>query len=429
MQKKKFFQKIRCVWKTNFILVGGIFLPAALLFGGFPGGVLAREESGGPAAETTAETAQTSAEGAESAQTAVESTVVTQTSAESDGLSAEEQTEKQAEQKLLAAYEDYLARLDRIERRRDIGNNGFTVIEDQIFPIETECFGEVFLVPAMEEQYHRLVLFLTEENGTVVYKTDQLAANSWNIGSLEQPIRAISAVSFQDLNRDGRMDIVLIADCRNKTGSYAGKDYKVGDVLFQSGEGFYRDYRISDKINRFGMNKSAESIVAYVRDGYSTEFLYTASTKAELLRGGFEITVEQDYSRQFEKLGYLEVMPGSYTMAKFATFMIYLVNEQGDIVWSFQPMGDFDNLYALKGISCRDIDGDGMKDILVLARYSYAGSQNEVLTKADYAIYYQRTGGFETDTEVKKKVLCSDEDTVAGLVEKARAYWGWSPET
>ena len=92
-------------------------------------------------------------------------------------------------------------------------------------------------------------------------------------------------------------------------------------------------------------------------------------------------------------------------------------------------MGDFDNLYALKGITCRDIDGDGMKDILVLARYSYAGSQNEVLTKADYEIYYQRTGGFETDTEVKKKVHCGDEDTVAGLVEKARAYWGWSPET
>ncbi|MDE6389291.1 MAG: VCBS repeat-containing protein [Lachnospiraceae bacterium] len=281
----------------------------------------------------------------------------------------------------------------------------------------------------MEENYHRLALFFTKEDGTVVYRTDQLAVNSWNIGSLEQPVRAICAVSFQDLNRDGRMDIILIADCRNKTGSYSGKTYKVGDVLFQGDEGFYRDYRISDKINRFGMNKSAESIIAYVRDGRSTEFLYTASTKRELLRNGFVITAEQDYSRQFEKLGYLEVMPGTYTMAEFATFMIYLVNEQGNIVWSFQPMGDFDNLYALKGIACRDIDGDGMKDILVLARYSYAGNNNEVLIKSDYEIYYQRTGGFETDTEVKKKVICSDEDTVAGLVEKARAYWGWSPET
>ena len=331
--------------------------------------------------------------------------------------------------KLLADYRDYRARLDAIEGEWEIGDNGFAVIEDQIFPIETKRFGNVWLVPAMEEQYHRLALFLVEEDGTVVYRTDQLAANSWSVGSLEQPIEGISAVSFQDLNRDGGTDIVLIADCRNRTGSYAGKSYKVGDVLFQNDTGFYRDYRISDKINRFGMNKSAESIIAYVRDGFSTEFLYTASTKSELLRNGFRITQEQDYSRQFEKLGYLEVMPGTYTMAEFATFMIYLVNEQGDIVWSFQPMGDFDNLYALKGIQCRDIDGDGMKDILVLARYSYAGSHNELLTKSDYAIYYQRTGGFEEDTEVKRKIPCSDEDTVAGLVEKARAYWGWSPET
>ena len=340
-----------------------------------------------------------------------------------------ESIQAEANRQLLADYRDYQERLNVIEGEWEIDDNGFTVIDDQIFPIETECFGNVWLVPAMEEQYHRLVLFMVDEEGIVVYRTDQLAANSWNVGSLEQPIRGISAVSFQDLNRDGRTDVVLIADCRNRTGSYAAKSYKVGDVLFQSDEGFYRDYRIADKINRFGMNKSAESIIAYVRDGYSTEFLYTASTKSELLRKGFVITEEQDYSRQFEKLGYLEVMPGTYTMAEFATFMIYLVNEQGDIVWSFQPMGDFDNLYALKGIRCADIDGDGMKDILVLARYSYAGNNNELLIRSDYAIYYQRTSGFETDTEVKQKVVCSDEDTVAGLVEKARAYWGWSPET
>ena len=396
LQKKKYFQKIR---KVNFIWFSIVFVLIALLSGGSSMSVLAREKSVYLFAKADTESTDETA------------------------------AEAQADRELAAEYQAYQDRLWAVETRRDIVGSGFTVIEDQVFPIETECFGSVNLVPAMEEKYHRLVLFLTTEEGNVVYRTDQLAANSWNIGSLEQPIRGISAVSFQDLNADGRVDIVLIVDCRNKTGTYAGKSYKVGDVLFQNDEGFYRDYRIADKINRFGMNKSAESIIAYVRDGYSTEFLYTASTKAELLRKGFKITAEQDYSRQFEKLGYLEVMPGSYTMAEFATFMIYLVDEQGDIVWSFQPMGDFDNLYALKGITCRDIDGDGMKDILVLARYSYAGSKNEVLTKADYAIYYQRTGGFETDTEVKKKVFCNDEDTVAGLVEKARAYWGWSPET
>lgn len=334
---------------------------------------------------------------------------------------------KEADRQVREAYEEYQDRLQGIARREEIGGSGFTVIEDQIFPLETDCYGEILLVPAMEERYQRLALFFTKEDGNVVYRTDQLAANNWNVGALEQPVVEIGAVSFQDLNRDGRMDIVLIVSCRNKTGVYAGREYKVGDVLFQGEEGFYRDYRLSDKINRFGMNKSAESIVAYVRDGRSAEFLYTASTKAELLRNGFVITKEQDYFRQFEKLGYLEVMPGSYTVAEFSIFMIYLVDEQGNIVWSFQPMGDYDNLYALKGITCRDIDGDGMKDLLVFARYSYEGSLDEVVIESDYQIYYQRTSGFETDTEVKRKIRCSEEDTVAELVDRARAYWGWSP--
>lgn len=345
-----------------------------------------------------------------------------------DGTAPEENTVTEEDLRVRADYEEYLTRLNGIERRSDIDDSGFSVIEDQIFPLETACFGEVLLIPAMEQKYHRLVLFFMGENGDVVYKTDQLAANSWNVGTLEQPVEEIGAVSFQDLNLDGRMDIVLIVSCRNKTGTYVNRNYNVGDVLFQNEEGFYRDYRISDKINRFGMNKSAESIIAYVRDGYSAEFLYTVSTKDELLKNGFVIAKEQDYFRQFEKLGYLEVMPGSYTMAEFSIFMIYLVDEQGNIVWSFQPMGDYDNLYAFKGIACRDIDGDGMKDLLVAARYSYAGSLDEVMIESDYEIYYQRTSGFETDTEVKKKVRCSEEDTVAELVEKARAYWGWSPE-
>ena len=141
------------------------------------------------------------------------------------------------------------------------------------------------------------------------------------------------------------------------------------------------------------------------------------------------VVTEQDYFRQFEKLGYLEVLPGTYTIADCSVFMVYLVDEQGNIVWSFQPMGDFDNLYALKGIVCTDIDGDGMKDLLVFAGYNYADGYGAPVPQFACRIYYQRTDGFETDTEVTEKLSCGEEDTAAGLVERARAYWGWSKES
>lgn len=331
------------------------------------------------------------------------------------------------DEKVLAQYQEYQERFAAIESRADIAENGFEVVESQIFPIEIAGYeeGEVSLVPAFDEAYRRLALFFVTEGGQVIYKTDQLETNHRVLGRMEQPDCDIAAVSFRDLDMDGRMDIILITACVGVNDS--DEVYKVGDVLFQSKKqaGFYRDYRIADKINRYGMNKSAEVITAFVRDGYSTEFLYTATTLKELLAEGLQIITEQCHYRTFGKLGKLQVVPGTYRISNYDVFMVYLVSEQGDILFSLQPMGDYDNLYALKGINCRDIDGDGLKDIVVLARYSYEGEEGQLVVESDYSIYYQRTGGFSLDTEIKDMYRCSDEDTMEVLVEEARKYWGW----
>lgn len=331
------------------------------------------------------------------------------------------------ETSVLAEYEDYYDRFMSIENRGGIADGGFQVVEDQIFPLNPDDEGSILMVPAFDGKYNRLALFIVDVDGRILYRTEQLETNYCVRGRMRQPVQSLAAVSFQDLNRDGRMDIILITACVNESGVYAGETYKVGDVLFQNqtGNGFYRDYRISEKINRFGMNKSADSIAAFVRDGDSTEFLYTATTLQELLRNRFRVISEQCYLRTFGKLGKLQVTPGTYRIADYDIFMIYLVNEQGDIVSVLQPMGEYDNLYALKGVSCRDIDGDGLKDIVILARYSYEGEGGELLVESDYRIYYQRTGGFEPDTEIRDTYRCSDEDTMEILVGKARAYWGW----
>ena len=193
-----------------------------------------------------------------------------------------EVSESEAEEKdnVRALYQEYRSRFESIEYTWDISDSGFEIVDDQIFPIELNGYGEVSVVPAFEKEYSRLALFFADENGKILYKTDQLETNNRVRGQMKQPNRGIAAISFQDVNNDMRMDVVLITSCVNDSGEYAGKPYKVGEVLFQSKKGveFYRDYRISDKINRFGMNKSVEAITAFVRDGYSTEFMYTATT-------------------------------------------------------------------------------------------------------------------------------------------------------
>lgn len=333
-------------------------------------------------------------------------------------------------EQLTRQYEDYQERFEAIDNAEDISKNGFYIIESQSFPVILETFEEeeVNFLPIMDSKYRRLALLITDESGNVLYKTNQLETNNRYLGEMKQPTRKLAAVSFQDVNRDGLTDIILITECINDVGDYAGKTYKVGDVLFQRDGSFYRDWRISDKVNRFGMNKNIHCIVSYVRDGNSTEALYTATTLKELRTHGFRVIKEQNYYRTFEKQGQLQIVPGIIRIAEYDIFMIYLVNEQGDIVWSFQPMEDYDNLYALRGMACRDLDGDGMKDILVLGRYSYSGSNGELLIDTRCSIYYQRTDGFDVDTEFEETYQCTKDDTVEGLTQIIREYWGWTVE-
>ncbi len=291
-------------------------------------------------------------------------------------------------EELNARYEEYQARFEAIETVEDIGQNGYEIIQGQTFPVVMESFGEeeISFLAAFDVNYRRLAVFLADGEGNILYKTDRLETNNRILGQLEQPTREMAAVSFADVNGDGLTDIVLITKCVNDTGGYAGKAYKVGDVLFQGDGDFYRDWRISDKINRFDMNKNANCIISYVRDGCSAEFLYTAETLEELLQNGFSIIEEQHYTRNFEKLGRLQVVPGVFRISEYDIFMVYLVNAQGNIVWRFQPMGDYDNLYSLRGINGRDVDGDGMKDLIVFGRYSYEGPDGHIQVDSQCAI-------------------------------------------
>lgn len=321
-------------------------------------------------------------------------------------------------------YQAYQKRLYGIKKESQIEEMGFIQIREHSFPMETERFGQVFLIPALDQEYHRLALFLVSPDGNICYITDGLETNYQNRGMLGQTNEGIAAVSFQDMDQDGLTDIILITFCQNP-GENGSKRYKVGDVLFQDANGFYRDWRLSDKLNRFHMNKSAKFVQSFVTDHYSTEFLYTTVTLEELTGHGFAPIADQSSWQDFEKMGRLKVVPGIYKMAEYYIFMVYLVNEQGYIVQSFQPMGDYENLYSLQGISCCDIDGDGMKDLVILGNYSYEGSDGEMLVVKDYSVYYQQTGGFRVDDEIKAEISCHEDMNMEELLQQAWAYWGW----
>ena len=325
----------------------------------------------------------------------------------------------------VALYNAYRGSFDAVRFEDDISKNGFRVIESQTFDVEHGTFGHLKLIPAIYEEYSRLVLFFALQDGSIAIKTDDFMSNTWLSGQLRQTNRDVICISCVDLDGDELLDIIIISSCRNDIGVYADKTYNVGDVLFQNETGFYRDPRISDKINRFDMNKSAEYINAFISNGVSMEFLFVAKNFDELLVNGFKPINYLRVSEHLEKFGIVEVIPGFYDMMGQNYLMIYIVDQSGSILWNFQPMQYYVNFYDVLAVSLKDIDGDGNKDFTLLARYVAYDAMGVSFLKTDYNIYYQRAGYFLEDTEFKNSYACGEDDDIDAITNKARQYWGW----
>jgi len=320
-------------------------------------------------------------------------------------------------------YERYRIRMESVQTVDDIALNGFIVLEDNIYKTdELTYLGTADIIPALDPKHGWIILFFAHEDGIIVYKTDNLECNNQRRGELTQPNMDVAGYGLRDMNGNGLMDIVIITRSVCPSGPYAGVIYTVGDVLFQSETGFYRDWRLSDRINRFGMNIDVNTVIAFVRDGVSAEFLYLSDTLDELINNGFDIFSERTVN--FETFGEGRLLFGTYRMSGYYTLMIYLVDPDGNLLWNFQPMGKYTNFSNVRNVVPTDIDGDGRTDIVFLIRYdTFTPDWKNTLRITDYLIYYQRNGYFERDWEFSSTYLLAENDTVFDIAEKASEFW------
>ena len=307
-------------------------------------------------------------------------------------------------------------RVESARRESDIEANGFEILQEYRYPVTHDTLGELEFIPAIDRALGRVVLFFIDAGGGIAFRTDDVESNRWFRGELRQPNVGVPGIALRDLDGDGLADIVLICECENPGGAYAGRRYNVGEALFQRDGGFYRDWRISRRLNDLNMGKNLDSVTLYIRDGISLEYLYTSKTPEELLDAGFHIIEGQRTQAYFEKFGLVSVIPGFATFNGQAYLMIYLVNPDGKIIWNFQPMYDYVNFYKIKGVSFRDVDGDGLGDFTLLAEYIRIGAEEKAEIVADYNVYYQRTGYFEEDINVKKVYACGADDELDDVV-------------
>lgn len=131
---------------------------------------------------------------------------------------------------------------------------GFAPIENQTFMVDLNSWGNVkFVSGKLTAGNHIPVEFyLTNKDGDILYNFD--SALPYNVD--------VKAVSFEDVNKDGLKDIIIIV---------AGKDGKgqgnaaVATVYFQKADGaFENNPKLDQEINNSGNNKDVKTVRSYL---------------------------------------------------------------------------------------------------------------------------------------------------------------------
>ena len=139
-------------------------------------------------------------------------------------------------------YERYMSRMEGVRTAEDIPLNGFIVIEEHIYEKGTFAhFGRADILPAIDPKHGRIVFFFCDEDGGVVYKTDDLECNNQRRGELNQPNLDVVGYGLRDRNGNGLMDLVIISRSVSRSGRYAGAIYLDEEKRFLAAQYIYRE--------------------------------------------------------------------------------------------------------------------------------------------------------------------------------------------
>lgn len=131
--------------------------------------------------------------------------------------------------------------------------NGFEPIKDQTFMTDLNTWGNVqFVSGKLTDGNHiPVVFYLTNEEGDILYQFNAVLPYSVDV----------TAVSFQDVNKDGLKDIIIIV--KDNYDEASGEP--LATVYLQEEDGsFTNDNELNQEINDSGNNKDISTIASYL---------------------------------------------------------------------------------------------------------------------------------------------------------------------
>lgn len=178
-----------------------------------------------------------------------------------DNIFIEYNMEKSVEQQRSADYVEEGAQPDP-----DL--EPYTIQKEQSFTTTLNGWGKVRFVSTLKDEETNDLIhakFFLEVNSDKYVENKILYEFPEFYGNNGRMIDRIKAVSFKDLNQDGRTDIIIIADYITGVNAHGIETLPVAGIYFQKKDNTYTTLPELDKsINQTGHNRTLQNIIQYV---------------------------------------------------------------------------------------------------------------------------------------------------------------------
>lgn len=146
------------------------------------------------------------------------------------------------------------------------------------------------------------------------------------------------------------------------------------------------------------------------------------SNLKSMQKNGFEIIKEQSFWVQLENWGKVHFVSGYNKIQGIPKVKFYLVNSNDDIVYDFPDFyGNMWVFYELKAVSFKDINKDGLKDIIIIADYILGHGENAAVPFPVSSVYFQKDKKFinlpELDEQINYKNKNQNIDSLLKFFE------------
>ncbi|MBU7314286.1 TcaA NTF2-like domain-containing protein [Paenibacillus oleatilyticus] len=171
--------------------------------------------------------------------------------------------------------------------------------------------------------------------------------------------------------------------------------------------------------------KDQDTLIYLTNKGiyYELQRLPKVGTLENLREKGMQVIDNQSFQVELNHWGKVKFISGKQLEGSELKASFYLVDENEIILYEFPEFygNDRTSFEGIRAVSFKDVDQDGLKDIIIIAEFSTGIGESGNIPFPVAGIYFQRDNEFESIPQLDEKInLVQQNENVAAILEFAQ---------